>query len=110
MTLHAQVGVPFEFTLAPVSRGWDAEVDVTFTGPDGATWKVPAFWAGESSFRVRFAPPAQGRYAYASTEGEAGEIEAVAYAGRNDLYRHGRLRVAASRRTLEHSDGTPFFW
>ena len=32
------------------------------------------------------------------------------YTGDNPLRRHGRLRVAESRRHFEHADGTPFFW
>ena len=34
----------------------------TSPGPDGATWTVPAFWAGDDRFKVRFAGPVEGRY------------------------------------------------
>ena len=32
------------------------------------------------------------------------------YTGSNPLFQHGPLRVAASHRTFEHADGSPFFW
>jgi len=118
--LYARVNVPTELSLAAAGRyGEPSElaVDVIFSGA-GGEWRVPAFWAGGNTFRVRFAPPAPGRYHYqvisrpedAGLHGQVGELEAVPYEGQCELYRHGRLRVAASRRTLEHADGTPFFW
>jgi len=40
----------------------EVEVDVIFTHEDGRQWNVPAFWAGGSEWRVRFAAPAPGTY------------------------------------------------
>ena len=120
--IRGQTNVPveIEFRGRQARRSDDeVEVDVVFTGPAGETWKVPAFWAGENRFCVRFAAPAPGRYAYASLcsdpadaglHNQRGELQVEAYAGDNALYRRGRLRVAESRRTLAHADGTPFFW
>ena len=121
--LATQTNVPIEFPLTAQKEHDDIfnalEVNVLFTGPGGIQWKVPAFWAGENVFRVRFAPPKVGRYTYTSTctdeadtglHGQQGELVARPYAGANLLYQHGRLRVGPSRRTLEHTDGTPFFW
>ncbi|MBD3293097.1 MAG: DUF4038 domain-containing protein, partial [Armatimonadia bacterium] len=42
--------------------------------------------------------------------GRIGEVQVSPYDGPSPLYRHGRLRVAPNRRTLEHADGTPFLW
>ena len=33
----------------------DVELDVLFTGPDGTEMKVPAFWAGDGTWKVRYA-------------------------------------------------------
>ncbi|MBM3190322.1 MAG: DUF4038 domain-containing protein, partial [Chloroflexi bacterium] len=41
---------------------------------------------------------------------QRGVLVVAPYEGGNPLLRHGPLRVAASRRYLEHMDGTPFFW
>lgn len=123
MRLYSQTNVPTEVSFAATMSYDDifndVEVDVIFTGPDGRQWTVPAFWAGDNVFRVRFAAPKPGVYAYRSIctnssdsglHDATGELEATPYSGKHHLYRHGHLRVAANSRTLEHVDGTPFFW
>jgi len=120
---NATARVPTEFTFKAAQRYADIfneiEVDVVFKGPDGISLTVPAFWAGRDLFIVRFGAPKAGRYSYrtvctnpqdAGLHDQKGEFKVAPYKGKNPLYRHGRLRVAASRRTLEHEDGTPFFW
>ncbi|MGQ9553709.1 MAG: apiosidase-like domain-containing protein [Anaerolineae bacterium] len=97
----------------------DVELDIVFTDPDGEQHKVPAFWAGEQTWRVRYAPLKTGRYHYCSVcsdnanahlHGQEGILEVAPYEGSNPLLRHGPLRVATDCRHLEHCDGTPFFW
>jgi len=96
----------------------DVDVDVIFT-KQGQSWRVPAFWRGESKWTVRFAPPSPGEYTYRlestdakSTDlnGHEGTVSITAYAGRNSLLIHGPLHVSGNGRYFEHSDGTPFFW
>jgi hypothetical protein len=97
----------------------DIELDVVFTDPQGREERVPAFWAGEHIWRVRYAPHSTGRYSYRTIcsdpenpdlHGKAGLLEASAYTGDNPLLKHGPIRVAKDRLHLEHEDGTPFFW
>ena len=97
----------------------EVTLDVAVTDPDGETCRVPAFWAGERTWRVRFAAAKPGTYRWRSVcsgasdaglHGREGTVEARAYAGDHPLFRHGPLRVNGSRRYLEHADGTPFFW
>ena len=97
----------------------EIELDAVIGGPDGQTWRVPAYWAGGGEWRLRFAPPLPGEYRVTTVctdtvnrdlHGQEARIEAGAYSGSNVLLEHGPLRVAATRRTLEHADGTPFFW
>ncbi len=97
----------------------DVMVEATFTRPDGNEQVVPCFWAGERTWRVRYAPPQVGTYRYRTTcsdhsnpdlHGREGTLEVAPYTGSNPLLRHGRLRVSADRRHLEHADGTPFLW
>jgi hypothetical protein len=96
----------------------DVEVDVIFK-QGGHQWKVPAFWAGNKKWTVRFAPPLQGKFTYrveCTDKANPGlnrkeqTLSVEAYAGTNPLLKHGPLRVSANKRHFEHTDGTPFFW
>ena len=97
----------------------DVELDVIFTGPGGKEQRVPAFWAGDNLWKVRFAPDREGAYRYRTVcsdpangglHGLSGTFECVPCDSRNPLYAHGRVRASADKRHLEHADGTPFFW
>ncbi len=116
MSIPGWTNVPVEFDLTAGATDPDIEVDVVFSGPAGE-FRVPAFRAGGNAFRVRFAAPERGRYAYHTIcsgdddlNDRTGDLHIEPYDGDNPLYQHGRLRVAQNHRTLEHSDGTPFFW
>jgi hypothetical protein len=121
--LFSKVNVPIEVTYQAQSPHADpfndVDLDVDITGADGTTWTVPAFWAGDDRFKVRFAGPAAGRYTLRSRCSDASdaglhdqvaELTVIAYDGSNELYRHGRIRVTPDRRRFEHADGTPFMW
>ena len=97
----------------------DVELDVVFTDPEGREQTVPAFWAGEQTWRIRYSPAAAGRYTYRTVasdtansdlHGRHGALEVAAYQGDNPLRKHGPMRVAADQRHFAHADGTPFFW
>ncbi len=97
----------------------DIELDVLFTNPKGEQQKVPAFWAGEQTWGVRYASSEIGTHHYrtlcsdttnTALHGQEGTLEVTPYTGTNPLLRHGPLRVAADHRHLEHHDGTLFFW
>lgn len=97
----------------------EVELDVIFSAPSGEEHRIPAFWAGGSVWRVRYAPAETGRYKYRTLSsdtangdlhGRTGTLEVQPYTGDNSLYRHGFLRVSNDERHFEHADGTPFFW
>jgi len=97
----------------------EVDLDVTFEGPNGRRLTVPAFWAGDNHWRVRFAPPEAGKWTWRSKcddaangdlNGKSGTLTAAAVPSQNVFQHHGALRVSANRRTFEHEDGTPFFW
>jgi len=97
----------------------EIELDIVVTNEGGKEWKLPAFWAGDNDWRVRFAAPEPGRYRYESIcsdsynqglHGRTGSIEIQPYVGSNPLLLHGKLQVAATGRTFEFEDGTPFLW
>jgi hypothetical protein len=97
----------------------DAMLDVVFVEPGGSERIVPAFWAGDDIWTVRYAPGVAGRHAYrtvctdvdnAGLHDVRGELEVRPYEGADPVSRHGPLRVSDNRCYLEHRDGTPFFW
>lgn len=102
----------------PHSRPLTLAVTAEFTGPDGAVLRIPAFYDGGSTWRVRFTPTLPGRWTYRTIcpgdnglDGQIGLLDVTPAAGENPLYRHGGfLRVSDNHRHLTYSDGTPFFW
>ncbi len=96
----------------------EVEVDVLFSNGK-REWKVPAFWDGGRTWKVRFAAPEVGTYTYravATDKSNKGlnfgekKLKVEKYRGDNQLYKHGKLRVTKDKRYFEFSDGTPFFW
>ena len=74
----------------------DLELDVVFTDPQGERARVPAFWAGEQIWRVRYSPASQGRYTYrtissdtanADLHGQTGVSGSVSLCGRQSAAR-----------------------
>lgn len=97
----------------------DVTLDLIVTDPQGGTKRLPAYWAGGNEWRGRYSSPLVGTHRVQTEcnqesdkglQGVAREIAIAPYTGDNPLYIHGPLRAAADRRTLEHADGTPFFW
>lgn len=97
----------------------EVEVDAIITLPTGQEERQPAFWAGGSTWRVRYAPPAPGVYKVRSVcndegnrdlHGQTMTMNVAPYTGHNPHYEHGPLRIASDKRHFQHADGTPFFW
>ncbi len=95
------------------------ELDVIFVDPKGEEHNVPAFWAGEQTWKVRFAAASAGTYSFRTVSNDTsnpdlhnqkGQVAVSEYTGDNPLLIHGSVRVAADRLHFEHEDGTPFFW
>lgn len=121
---QATVNLPVQFRLVSVKNYVRPIVDVriraTFTHrPSGQSRTITGFWSGDSLYDVRFAPTIGGVWEYRITasdsnnrglHGIAGTFVATVQASNNPLVKNGFLKVAPSRRTLAHADGTPFFW
>lgn len=95
------------------------EVDAIVTLPGGREERVPAFWSGGSTWRVRYAAPAPGAYhvraaatdaANRDLNGQPFTLTVEAYSGHNPHFKHGVLKIADDQRHFAHADGTPFFW
>lgn len=96
-----------------------AELRVVFTPPQGAPVRVYGFWDGGTTWRVRFAPHQTGAWAFrtectdAANTGlhaQSGSFRCVAASGKTAFAQHGPVRVTADGFSLEHADGTPFFF
>ncbi|MCU0779571.1 MAG: DUF4038 domain-containing protein [Akkermansiaceae bacterium] len=96
----------------------ELEVDVVFQQGEHQ-WKVPAFWAGGTTWKARFAPPAQGEYSCrvectdqtnTGLNGNERTLAVKPYTGDNPLRKHGFVQARPGKTHFEHADGTPFFW
>ncbi len=97
----------------------EAALTAVFTAPSGEKLKVPGFWDGGKTWRVRFAPTQTGKWKFETTCSDAsngglhqksGEFTVTAASGATALDQHGPIRVSNDDRHLAHQDGTPFFW
>lgn len=120
---YASQNRPFEWSYESAKSYTDpfnqVELDLVVTTPAGAEQRVPAFWSGGSTWRVRYAPLLTGAYKYRTIcsdrsnpdlHNRNGSLDAVAYSGENLFYKHGGPQVAPDKRHFQHADGTPFFW
>ena len=97
----------------------EVELWATFTAPSGRRRRVPAFWDGEHTWRVRFAPDEEGAWSGLTTCGDVDdvglhgrslELRAGPPSGHTPFDRHGPIHVSADGRHFEHLDGTPWLW
>lgn len=97
------------------------DVDLNFlaAAPDGTQFTLPAYVVRDGVWACNFAGSQLGEYTLETRSsvsddpklnGQKFTVRVTAYTGANPLYRRGRLRVAADKHHLEHSDGTPFLW
>ncbi len=110
MTTIAQWDV-FEVALIGPSDGnpfIDVQLDATFR-QHGRTVRVPGFYDGEGSYKLRFMPDNVGEWSYitrssaAALDGKTGSV--IVTAPRPD--NHGPVHVA-NKFHFAHADGTPF--
>jgi hypothetical protein len=119
----ATAGTPTEWSYTSAKQYSDPfnqiEIDAAITLPSGQEERIPAFWAGGSTWKVRYSPPVPGIYkvraicsdtSNRSLNGQKFTLNAEAYSGSNTHYKHGVLKVAEDGRHFQHADGTPFFW
>ena len=115
--------VPIEYTFTTETKYDDpfntVDLDLIIVGPGGATQRVPAFWAGNNMWKVRYSSSRIGEYFWSSEcsnrndtllNQKKGTFDVLPYNGNLELFKHGSIRVAKKMRHFEHADGTPFFW
>ena len=102
------------FSTTPHSNPFTGvALSATFTGPGSVVLTVPGFYAGDSIWKVRFAPTRIGTWTYATTSndtllsGVSGTVSCVANTQSNV---HGRLFVdSLNPHHFRFEDGTPYF-
>lgn len=109
----------FESQVVYTNPVQQAELTVTFVSPDGEAHRVPGFWDGGTTWRVRFAPDHPGNWNFQTRcsdtanrglDNISGTFVCSAPIGENRFELHGPIHVAYDGRHFEHADGTPFFW
>ncbi len=112
------VDIPFEAT-DEIKNIQEAEVDVTFENrTTGKKMVMPAFWDGEKSWIVRFAPTECGVWDYTTKatgkelglDGKTGTLACNPYTGDLLIYKHGFVKTEKDVRYFVYDDGTPFFY
>lgn len=96
----------------------DVDINATFTHEDGTVIAIPGFWNGENEWKVRFISEKTGKWNYEITCTDesntslcdSGVIEATYAEPRNDLEKHGYVKLTKGMRYLTYADGTPFFY
>ncbi len=97
----------------------DSILRAQFRGPGGEKLVTYGFWDGGNNWKVRFAPPAAGRWTYETVSrdpglnGLRGACEATGWTEEEktaNRTRRGFIHVARTGRYFEHADGTPFLW
>jgi hypothetical protein len=97
----------------------EAALTATFTSPKGGKFKVPGFWDGRKTWRVRFSPGEEGKWSWetacsdANNKGlhqQSGSFSVSAAKGGQRFAQHGPVRVAEDGRYFAHADDTAFFW
>jgi hypothetical protein len=93
------------------------DVWADFVSETGETLRRPAFWDGERTWRIRFAPPAGSvRWAWATSAsvadaglaGQRGVVQVRAAEPTRDAFgQHGFWRMSPGGRSLVHADATP---
>ncbi len=95
----------------------EVRLDGIFSGPGGIEMKVPGFWDGQDSWRIRFTPSREGKWSYrlsiTDAKGSSAPAEGTFTATPSEL--HGWVRAgnlvdpSYSSRYLAYDDGTPFY-
>jgi len=97
----------------------DVILRVTYTGPNGESYRTYGFWDGGTTFKIRCAFSAPGTWKWATScsdasdaglQNQTGTVEVTAYTGDNPLYKHGFLKISEDKRHLSFHDTTPFLW
>src|SRR5260370_14145494 len=109
----------FESASSYANPVQEASLTAVFTSPSGSSFRVYGFWDGGRTWRIRFAPDAEGKWTYKTSCSDAknrglndqsGAFLCTAPSGKTRFTQHGPVRVSPDNRYLVHADQTPFFY
>ncbi len=119
VALYQRFEHSFESAVNYANPVQEASLTAVFTAPSGSKSRIPGFWDGGKTWRIRFAPNQAGTWKFETTSSDAsnkglhqqsGQFTVTAANGNTDLAKHGSIRVSDDDRHFVHQDGTPFFW
>ena len=97
----------------------DVEINAIFTHESGTVITLPGFWNGGNEWKVRFSAELAGKWEYAvsctdhdnTSLFDNGTIDAApCLEPKNELEKHGYVRLEKGKRHMVYADGTPFFY
>jgi hypothetical protein len=104
----------FTFTARVAGNPFDVEMSGEFTGPSRQRLVVPAFYDGDNTWKIRFAPTVRGRWSMRTVSPVAAlngrtDQNILAVANTNPQI-HGALRIdSTNRHHFIYEDGTRYF-
>lgn len=122
MNIETETWLSNEITLESEKNYSDAfndvDVEMILVG-NGVKYIIPGFWAGGSTWKIRFVCPSEGEWLFktvctddsnASLNGRTGRAVCKKYDGEYDIYRHGFVTTSTNKKYMTYDDGTPFFY
>src|SRR5260370_15843268 len=109
----------FESASSYANPVQEASLTAVFTSPSGSSFRVYGFWDGGRTWRIRFAPDAEGKWTYKTScsdgknrglNDQSGAFLCTAPGGKTRFTQHGPVSVSPDNRYLVHADQTPFFY
>ena len=112
--------IEFESSKEYENPVYTVDTDVIFYNKSsGTALKVPAFWDGGTSWKVRFAPTEVGEWSFytvctdtanSGLHHRGGSVLCKEYSGNLDIYKHGFVKTEPGKNYFMYDDGTPFFY
>ena len=108
----------FESEKAYDDPFFDVTLDLLLCG-NGRLYRVPGFWDGGNTWKIRFACPFAGTWQYKTVcsdeqndrlNGKTGVVDCQPYSGELEIYQHGFITTRCGQKYLTYDDGKPFFY
>ncbi|MBR3835949.1 MAG: DUF4038 domain-containing protein [Clostridia bacterium] len=110
--------IVFESDKAYADPFNDVDAELHLFG-NGRLYKIPAFWDGKNTWKIRFVCPSAGVWYFrtvctdaenTSLGGRTGKIICSEYSGEHDIYKHGFVTTKKGEKYFTYDDGTEFFY
>ena len=112
--------IEFESSKEYENPVYTVDTDVVFYNKtSGTALKIPAFWDGGTTWKVRFAPTEVGEWSFytvctdtanSGLHHRGGSVICKEYSGNLDIYKHGFVKTEPGKNYFVYDDGTPFFY